>query len=207
MKVNQLGLGVLKTNCYIIQSENKNAAAVDIGGESEVLLEFLEKNGLTLKKILLTHGHFDHIGGVEQVRKATGAEVYIHHLDAPKLSDCNENFGAAFGITDIEPVTEYNEISDGDIITLDEIQFRVMHTPGHTKGGVCYITDGVIFSGDTLFKNSMGRTDSPDGDDSEMIQSLKKLKMLEGDYTVYPGHNFSTTLNRERLNNPYMRSL
>jgi len=199
MKVNQLGLGVLKTNCYIIQSENKNAAAVDIGGESEVLLEFLEKNDLTLKKILLTHGHFDHIGGVEQVRRATGAEVYIHHLDAPKLSD--------FGITDIEPVAEYNEISDGDIITLDEIQFRVMHTPGHTKGGVCYITDGVIFSGDTLFKNSMGRTDSPDGDYSEMMQSLKKLKMLEGNYTVYPGHDFSTTLNRERLNNPYMRSL
>lgn len=207
MKINQLGLGVFMANCYIIQSENKNAAVVDIGGDSDVLLGFLEKNGITLKKILLTHGHFDHIGGVEQVRRATGAEVYVHHLDVPKLSDCNENFGAAHGITDIEPVTIYNEISDGDIITLDEIQFSVMHTPGHTKGGVCYITDGVIFSGDTLFKNSMGRTDSPDGDNTEMMRSLRKLKLLDGDYAVYPSHDFSTTLSTERINNPYMRNL
>lgn len=208
MKVAKLKLGIImQTGCYVAELENKEAVAIDINDEPEKLLDFLEKNNLKLKKILLTHGHFDHILGVEKVRRETGAEVYIHTLDAPKLSDLNKNLGAGFGIRNFEPVSEFNEVSDGDIIKQGETEFKVMHTPGHTMGGVCYIADDVIFSGDTLFRYSMGRTDFPDSNSLMMVESLKKLKNLEGNYKVCPGHNTETMLDDERKNNPYMRQL
>lgn len=204
MKVVQMNLGVLRTNCYLAISDSGNAVMVDIGGDGGYVIKYLQDNGIILKKILLTHGHFDHIWSVEEVRRQTGADVYIHSADVPKLSDIRENLGYDFGLTDFEAVTQYNIIEDGSVISLDEMKFRVMHTPGHTEGSVCYITDGVIFSGDTLFRRSQGRTDFPDGDDYKMQCSLKKLSQLDGNYTVYPGHDFTTELDYERQNNPYM---
>ena len=183
MKIHHLQLGPLRANCYIVETAPGRCVAVDIGGDSRLLLEFLKMKKLRLSKILLTHGHFDHIGGAEEVRKATGAEIYIHELDAYML--------------DSEAHSLANNMS--------ECSFRVLHTPGHTQGSVCYICGDAIFSGDTLFCCSVGRTDFPHSSSSAMMYSLNKLYHLEGDYRVYPGHNETTTLDYEREANPYMK--
>jgi glyoxylase-like metal-dependent hydrolase (beta-lactamase superfamily II) len=208
MKVHKLDIGTLFwTNCYIIELDDKKAVAVDIGDEPDRILEFLSDNGLELKKILLTHGHFDHVYGVEKVRKTTGAEVFIHEADAPKLMSAEQNFGINYGLPKFYPVEQFNKIIDGAVIKEGNTEFKVMHTPGHTEGGVCYICDNVIFSGDTLFRRSMGRTDFPDGNSDKLLASLQKLCKLEGNYIVYPGHNLETELDYERRNNPYMAGL
>ena len=200
-----LPLGSMGTNCYIIATENKNAVAVDIGDDFPKFKKFIEDRGLNLKKILLTHSHFDHVLGTEEARKTYDAEVFVHELDSWKLNDeegcfCGLKYGMHFN-----PVTKFTEVKDGDTITQDELTFKVLHTPGHSAGSVCYICDDVIFSGDTLFCGSMGRTDFEDGSSEEILKSLKKLANLKGDYKVYPGHFQSTTLEAERKNNPYMK--
>lgn len=206
MDMYTLNLGELGTNCYIVQTDSEKCAAVDIGGDPEVFLEFIESKNLKLDKILLTHGHFDHIGGVKEVQKKTGALVYIHSFDSAMLEGDSSSLAASFGMR-LKTIDNYNEVQDGDVIKSGEKEFRVMHTPGHTKGSICYIMDDVIFSGDTLFAGSMGRTDYPSGNIDEMRSSLKKLKLMDGDYKVYPGHFDSTTLEYERKANPYMRNL
>ena len=200
-----LPLGAMGTNCYIIATENKNAVAVDIGDDFPKFKKFIEDRGLKLKKILLTHSHFDHVLGTEEARKTYDAEVFVHELDSWKLNDeegcfCGFKYGMHFN-----PVTKFTGIKDSDTITQDELTFKVLHTPGHSAGSVCYICDDVIFSGDTLFCGSMGRTDFEDGSSEEILKSLKKLANLKGDYKVYPGHFQSTTLEAERKNNPYMK--
>ncbi len=200
-----LPLGAMGTNCYIIATENKNAVAVDIGDDFPKFKKFIEDRGLNLKKILLTHSHFDHVLGTEEARKTYDAEVFVHELDSWKLNDeegcfCGFKYGMHFN-----PVTKFTEIKDSETITQDELTFKVLHTPGHSAGSVCYICDDVIFSGDTLFCGSMGRTDFEDGSSEEILKSLKKLANLKGDYKVYPGHFQSTTLEAERKNNPYMK--
>ncbi len=205
MKVKVMPLGELRANCYIVETENKNAVAFDIGGEPEKLLQYLKENGLTLKKIFLTHGHYDHIGGVYEAQKQTGAEVYVHSGDAMKIKSEVGSLAINLGETNFKKIENYTEIKDGDIITLDELEFKVMHTAGHTNGCVCYICDDCIFSGDTLFRCSIGRTDLPDGDFTKMSESLQKLNALEKDYTVYPGHEGETTLAYEKNNNPYLK--
>lgn len=200
-----LPLGSMGTNCYIIATENKNAVAVDIGDDFPKFKKFIEDRGLKLKKILLTHSHFDHVLGTEEARKTYDAEVFVHELDSWKLNDeegcfCGLKYGMHFN-----PVTKFTEIKDSDIITQDELTFKVLHTPGHSAGSVCYICDDVIFSGDTLFCGSMGRTDFEDGSSEDILKSLKKLANLKGDYKVYPGHFQNTTLEAERKNNPYMK--
>lgn len=200
-----LPLGAMGTNCYIIATENKNAVAVDIGDDFPKFKKFIEDRGLKLKKILLTHSHFDHVLGTEEARKTYDAEVFVHELDSWKLNDeegcfCGFKYGMHFN-----PVTKFTKVKDGDTITQDKLTFKVLHTPGHSAGSVCYICDDVIFSGDTLFCGSMGRTDFEDGSSEEILKSLKKLANLKGDYKVYPGHFQSTTLEAERKNNPYMK--
>ena len=200
-----LPLGAMGTNCYIIATENKNAVAVDIGDDFPKFKKFIEDRGLKLKKILFTHSHFDHVLGTEEARKTYDAEVFVHELDSWKLNDeegcfCGFKYGMHFN-----PVTKFTEIKDSETITQDELTFKVLHTPGHSAGSVCYICDDVIFSGDTLFCGSMGRTDFEDGSSEEILKSLKKLANLKGDYKVYPGHFQSTTLEAERKNNPYMK--
>ncbi len=205
MKAKVMPLGELRANCYIVETENKNAVAFDIGGEPERFLQYLKENDLTLKKIFLTHGHYDHIGGVYEVQKQTGAEVYVHSGDAMKIKSEVGSLAINLGETDFKKIENYTEVKDGDIITLDELEFKVMHTPGHTNGCVCYICDECIFTGDTLFRCSIGRTDLPDGDFTKMSESLQKLNALEKDYIVYPGHEGETTLAFEKNNNPYLK--
>lgn len=207
MNIKTLQLGELNANCYVAITAPNQCVAFDIGGSPRVLIEYLKMNRLKLSKILLTHGHFDHIGGVEEVRKATGAEVFIHSEDAEMLQSSAYSLHSVISIMPFNSVTEYNTVRDGQVITDGNFSFLVLHTQGHTKGSVCYICeeDKIIFSGDTLFCCSVGRTDFPGGSSQEMMKSMELLAAMEGDYKVYPGHNESTTLDYEKRNNPYMR--
>ncbi len=204
MKIKTIPVGMLEENCYIISTQNNNAVAIDCGAEAEKIMRYLENEKLTLKKILLTHGHFDHIGAVAEIVAKTNATVYIHSLDSEMLSDNTLNLALTIGAK-VKSVDEFVEIKDGDIITQDEFEFKVLHTSGHTKGGVCYICENSIFSGDTLFKGEVGRTDFPGGSFPEILASVQKIARLEGDFDVYSGHGESSTLERERNQNMYIK--
>lgn len=207
MKIHTLNLGELRSNCYVVETAPGRCIIVDLGGDADYLMNFLKLNKLKLTKILLTHGHFDHIGGVEEVRRLTGAEVFIHLNDSEMLT--SEKFSLASGMSynPFIPVTLWTAVEEDAIIQDGELSFKVIHTPGHSGGSVCYICEDVIFSGDTLFNRSIGRTDFLGSNPIDMKKSLKKLSLLEGDYKVLPGHNMPTTLNFERKMNPYMKNI
>lgn len=207
MKIHTLNLGELRSNCYVVETAPGRCIIVDLGGDADYLMNFLKLNKLKLTKILLTHGHFDHIGGVEEVRRLTGAEVFIHLNDSEMLT--SEKFSLAFGMSynPFIPVTLWTAVEEDAIIQDGELSFKVIHTPGHSGGSVCYICEDVIFSGDTLFNRSIGRTDFLGSNPIDMKKSLKKLSLLEGDYKVLPGHNMPTTLDFERKMNPYMKNI
>lgn len=203
MKIIVMQVGMLSVNCYIVVSDSQNAAVIDPGGEAERILDYLQTNKLTLKRILLTHGHIDHIGAVKVLKDRTGAGIYIHDLDAEMLNDPVKNLASPFRMA-YQPVSPDHTFSDGSRISLDEITFTVMHTPGHTKGSSVFLTGTTMFSGDTLFQGSIGRTDFYGGDYEAMQRSLKKLSELETDYTVLSGHGEKTTLGEEKKYNPYL---
>ncbi len=205
MKMLSLMLGELGTNTYILDLGNQEAVIIDIGNGAEKVLQVLEMYQLNLKAILLTHGHYDHVAGVEEVRQATGAEVYIHEKDAPMLENGQANLAWQITEEDYLPVKEYHTLKDGDILEFSGHQIEVVHTPGHTAGGVCYLMEDKMFSGDTLFKGSVGRIDLG-GNQTEMMQSLKKIASLEKDYQVYPGHFQFSSLEKEKISNPYLRN-
>ena len=208
MEIRQIGgLGVCATNCYVVISEKGNAVLIDAPEGKEEILSAI--GNATLKKIILTHGHFDHIFSAGEIARETGAEVYIHENDLSKLTDSTLNLSQAFGISDtFEKVEKAISFMEGDIITLDELSFEILHTPGHTSGSVCIILEDNMFTGDTLFKDSRGRTDLVDADHTDMAMSLRKLRIFKGrydNYNIYAGHGPNTTLNDERENNVYLR--
>ncbi len=198
-------LSFCDTNCYIVASNEGNAALIDAPDDAEYILEQLDVYGLTLKMILLTHGHFDHIGAAADLQQQTGCEVYIHTDDLFMVKDTEASKGGFPGIGNIKSVENVIPVTEDMVIKLDEIEFDVLHTPGHTPGSVCYITGNVMFSGDTLFARSIGRTDMPGGDMDKMEQSLLKIKDLGGDLTIYPGHMNITSLETEKRVNIYLR--
>ena len=206
MKMIRLMLGEIATNSYILNLENQDAVIIDIGNDAEKVLQVLEVYDLNLKAILLTHGHYDHVAGVEQVRQATGAEVYIHEMDAYMLKSEKDNLALNFANTNYIPVEKYHTLKDGDILEISGHKIKVMHTSGHTSGSVCYLLEDKMFSGDTLFKGSAGRTDLG-GNPDLLKQSLKKIAALEKNYHVYPGHFEDSTLDKEKASNPYLRSV
>ena len=183
----------LYTNTFLLVGENGLAAAVDPAAGAQEYLRLLEQEGARLTHILLTHGHYDHVGAVEELQRKTGAKVWLAPQDA-----CG---GELFPFT-----TPDNAYADGEEIRVDtDLAFRVIATPGHTRGSSCLICGDTIFSGDTLFEGCCGRTDLPGGDGAQMLASLKRLAELPGDYHVLPGHGGDTTLERERRTNYYMR--
>lgn len=198
--------GLFAVNSYAVISEKGNALLIDA---PKGVYNQVAENGLRIKKILLTHGHCDHIESLDELVKKTGAEVYINSLDKLKLTDDFLNLSDYFSdYMDCAAPHYSGSVSDaenGGSIILDELTVKILHTPGHTSGSVCYFIGNNIFSGDTLFCRSIGRTDMTDGSYTEMLGSLKALSELEGDYTIYPGHNNATSLSYEIINNPYLK--
>lgn len=196
------------SNCYLLTDEKTGeGAVVDPAWYGDALKTAI--GNTKIKYILLTHGHFDHIYGVHGLKEASGASVVIHPNDADHLKDPKKSLAESNMPQKQTPVEADILVNDGDVLFLGDEKITVMHTPGHTMGSVCYIveSDRVIFSGDTLFCMTAGRTDFFDGSDEKMAESLKKLVALEGDFRVLPGHNRETTLESERKRNWYIRRM
>ncbi len=205
MQITQFTCGALATNCYVVTLSAGRCLIIDIGADSLAIDNYLQQNELTPIAILLTHGHFDHIAGVERVRAKYNVPVYIHRLDAPYLTDSALNLGDEIAPGTFSPIKEWNEFEDGAQFSFDGTEWRVMLTPGHTPGSVCFQCENCLFTGDTLFKMSRGRTDFPGGSTAAIYDSLKKLSLLPDDYHVFPGHGECTTLSAERARNPEIR--
>ena len=194
LKIHTLTLGLYQTNTYIIHEENtKSCCVIDPGYQANTILEKLDALGLTLEAILLTHGHFDHVGAVKDLAADTDCRVFL----------CAEDTALPPMLT-AGPLYYTDTYADGTILNIAGLHIRVIHTPGHTPGGVCLLVDDVLFSGDTLFAGGCGRTDLG-GDWSTLVRSLKRLSQIEGYFKVLPGHGESTTLAYEKRYNPYMR--
>ena len=192
MNLQKLTLGLYQTNTYIL-SNGTEAAVIDPGYEPDTILDALE--GLTLKAILLTHGHFDHVGAVRELVAETGCEVWIHAAE-----------GTMPPMVTAGPLYYTHTYDEGDTICpITGVEITVLHTPGHTPGSVCLLCGRDLFTGDTLFEGSCGRVDLPGGNGHQMVASLRRLAALQADYQVHPGHGGSTALSAERRYNPYMR--
>lgn len=201
MEIKKIPCGPFQANCYVIYDENtKEAAVIDPGSFQEKIQKAID--GLDVKYILLTHGHFDHILGVEKMQNATGAKLFIHSADEACLTNGDENLINTFHSGRDISLKADKLLSDGDEIAFGSIKLKVMHTPGHSKGSVCFISENprIIFSGDTIFCNTTGRTDLYGGDIKELERSLYKIGNLDGDYLILPGHDENTTLDDERKN-------
>lgn len=206
MRITKIPTGGYSANCWLLCDEDSGMAAViDPGADASVIEKALAEQNATLSMILLTHGHFDHISAVDALRDATGAPLLLHDKDAPMLTDAVANASAGF----INKAQTYRSadrfLKGGDALRLGENTIAVRHTPGHTPGSVCFVIGRDLFTGDTLFKDSIGRTDLPGGSAKQMKESLRRLRFMSGEYTVYPGHGETTTLERERLKNPYFQ--
>ncbi len=206
MKIKQLRLGPMETNCYLlIEEKTGEAALIDCPCVSPELDAFVNDPEVKkLKYLLLTHGHYDHILGLPHMKDKTGAAILIHQADAFYLKNPKYSLAVFAGLeqTELEPD---RTLTDGDTLPLGTLEIHVIHTPGHTPGGVCYQVEDVMFTGDTLFCGTIGATHFPGGNETAFIQSVQRLAALPGDYNIYPGHDAVTTLARERAANPYCR--
>ena len=194
LQIHTLPLGDYQTNCYILHQEgNRDCVVIDPGYEPEIILSYLREKDLTLQAILLTHGHFDHVGAVRELAAQTDCRVYINpkDLSLPPMLTAG-------------PLYHTGTYADSDRVTLAGMDTLVLETPGHTPGSVCLLIDAHMFAGDTLFAGSCGRTDLPGGDPRAMRDSLRRLAKLEGNFFVHPGHGPGSTLDREKQTNPYL---
>lgn len=195
MNIKLMQVGEIGTNCYLLEDEDtRSAAIIDPGGEAQGILDQAKADGVQVKAILLTHSHYDHTGAVRELREALpGVPVYLHPADAAQL-----------GTAVMPPIGETLPYQEGDTVPVGNLTVQVLHTPGHTPGGVTLRVEDVLFTGDTLFQDSMGRTDLG-GSYTEIMASLKRLGQLEGDLQVLPGHMGVSTLDRERKSNYFLR--
>ena len=203
MKIYRRILGEFQTNCYIVASEKGNAVVIDAGDEPQRIEEVLREQNLTLKLLLLTHGHFDHIGGAAYYQRMTHGKIVMFYLESRFAADGALNLGKSF-YSPVEPFQPDITLREADTLPFGGESITVLHTPGHTSGSCVYCLGNILFTGDTLMRFSIGRTDFPTGNLAEMRASLSRLAALEGEYLVYPGHGGPTTLQKERENNPYL---
>ena len=201
----ELIVGPLATNCYIVGSESsREGVIIDPADEAKVILREVKDLALDIKFILLNHGHFDHIGALKEVKEAIGAEVAMHKDDAMRLQEYSLA-GEQFGLSNPVPPAPDRLLQDGDSIDVGDLHFSVLHTPGHTPGGICILVNGVVFSGDTLFNYGVGRCDLPGGSYSQLMDSIRtKLMTLPDETIVYPGHGATTIIGTERQGNPFL---
>ena len=203
-------MGALGTNCFVVwYEETKEAVVIDPGFSTEnegrkTVLHMIDANGLTVKYIVNTHGHADHTSGNGVVKQVTGAPILIHELDAPLLSVSGQDWASMFGYQVVSPSAD-KTLREGDTIHFGKCTLTVLHTPGHTPGGISLVGTDCVSVGDTLFQGSIGRTDFPGGNYKALIRSIKeKLARLPDNYTVYPGHGPTTTIGEEKRTNPFL---
>ena len=203
VKIHTLALGPLQTHCHVVWAEGSaSCVVVDPACSPEIIQAFAARQGLKIQAIFLTHGHFDHVGAVEALRDAAGCALWMHKGDYHQRKDSMNDY--LYPLHDKE-LGKVDFCEDGDVISAAGLTFAVISTPGHSRGSVCYRTEDILLSGDTLFAGGCGRTDLPGGDWAAIQISLADLSELEDSVKVYPGHGESTTLAQEKRYNPYMR--
>jgi glyoxylase-like metal-dependent hydrolase (beta-lactamase superfamily II) len=203
--IKELVVGPLMANCFICGcSKTKEAVVIDPGGDADTILLSLADSKLKVKYIINTHGHFDHVSANGKMKAATGADILIHPLDAPMLEKLSSN-AAFFGVSVENSPPCDQTLEEGDTVSFGDITLKIIHTPGHTPGGISLYTNGIVFVGDTLFAGSIGRTDFPGGDFNTLISSIKtKLFNMEDDMRVFSGHGPETSIGVEKRHNPFV---
>ena len=205
MKIEKFVTGIISTNCYlVINEETKQTVIIDPAASPAYLMNHLKSEGLKVEAIFLTHGHFDHMMGLDGFLKEYDVPVYVEEEDEEVLQDPRLNLSATY--TEGYVFTKAETVQDGEILSFAGYEFRVIHTPGHTKGGCCYYEEKekALFSGDTIFMESIGRTDLPTGNTAQLLDSVRnKVLVLPDDVKIYPGHGPETTVAYEAANNPY----
>lgn len=208
MKIKVLTVGPIETNCYIVSCpKTKEAVVIDPGDEGERILEFIKDEQLNVKFIINTHGHHDHIGANKDIKDATKAQLLVHEKDGDMLIDPNKNLSKYMGINTVEPGAD-QKLQDGDTVTFGDLSFKVIHTPGHTPGGICLFSkdNKICFTGDTLFNGSVGRTDLPGGSYATLMKSIReRLVTLSNEVAIYPGHGPKSTIGDEKAINPFLK--
>jgi hydroxyacylglutathione hydrolase len=199
--IKKIVVGFLESNCYLAGDENtREIFVIDPGGDYREIKSVIDKDGLKPKAVINTHGHGDHIGA----NKEFNIPVWIHRLDADFLIDPSKNLSGAFGFF-LKTKTASRLLEDGDILNIGKYNLEVIHTPGHTPGSICLKAEGIIFTGDTLFCEGIGRTDFAYGSEKDIMQSIKgKLFTLDNGYIIYPGHGPNSTMGNEKDNNPFI---
>ncbi|MBM7868076.1 MBL fold metallo-hydrolase [Heliobacterium gestii] len=206
MNIRRWEAGRLGANCYLVQCpETGEAALIDPGGDGEMLLRRAEEAQAKIVAIINTHGHGDHIEANGEIKAATGAPLLCHEAEAATIVSPAKNLSLYIGAPYASPAAD-RLLKDGDVITVGKkVRLEVLHTPGHTVGGICLKGEGVVFTGDTLFYGSVGRTDFPGGSYSQLLHAIReKLLPLPDDTVVYPGHGPESTIGYERVNNPFL---
>lgn len=204
MTIKTYTVGNMDNKCYLVTDETSgDCVLIDASFPHREFIDDVVKQGSHLQYILLTHGHYDHILSAKEIRDRTKAKVVIHKKDAVGLSGSAFSLAANHGLHQ-QPLSADILVDDGDKVICGDLTFQVLYTPGHTIGSVCYICEDAIFSGDTLFRLGVGRTDLPTGNTQKLVESLIKLNNLKGDYRVFPGHDKPTTLDVERACNPFI---
>lgn len=205
MVLYRIVVGRLEVNCFILADDKtKEAVVIDAGDDAPDILKIIKDNGLKVKYIVATHGHFDHVGANKELKEATGAELLIHEGDAPIMASASQ-YARAFGIEITASPKADRYVKQGDIIIAGEIKLKVLHTPGHSPGGISLLEQGMVFTGDTLFAGSIGRSDLPGSDLKTLLRSIKtNLLTLPDDTKVFPGHGPASTIGDERKENPFL---
>lgn len=203
MIIRSIVVGPLQVNCFIIGDEvSKEAIVIDPGDEPDMIMDIIKRNSLSVKYILCTHGHFDHVGAVSDIKRETGAKILTHE-DELVIYNAAKDMAAFWGY-EIDPLPEPDEfVKDGDTINIGNLSFRIIHTPGHSPGGICLYGNGILVTGDTLFEGSVGRTDFYGGDMGKLKESFKRLMSLPEETKVLPGHGGETNIGREKKENMF----